>query len=62
MATNETKWTLDGEEIPDFGSWLRENSDALTVEDALRFATMKPGDETLVGGGAGAEFALRRVG
>lgn len=59
-TTHEARWTLDSEPIEDFGAWLSENRDALTVEDALRFATMLPGDETIVGGGAGADFVLRR--
>lgn len=60
MLTADEKWVLDEEPIPDFAMWLRENAEAFTVEDALRFAAMLPGDQTVVGGGAGAEFVLRR--
>jgi hypothetical protein len=63
-TTMETKteatWTLDGERIEDFEAWLRENADAFTVEDALRFAAMVPGEERLVGGGAWGDAVLRR--
>jgi hypothetical protein len=58
-TTTGERWTLDGDEI-DLGSFLSDNREDLTVADAERFAAMHPGEEILLGGGAGATFVLRR--
>jgi hypothetical protein len=60
MDTTEKRFTLDGEPIEDFGTFLRENADDFTVEDAQRFDALQPGEEVLLGGGAAATFVLRR--
>jgi hypothetical protein len=54
---NETRWTLDGEPV--------EVEDVLMdpcVEDWQRDQAMslEPGESIVLGGGAGAEFTLRR--
>jgi hypothetical protein len=61
MATTEARWDLDGEPVDDLGAFFSANRDGLTVDDATRIATMKPGDEMVLGGGAFAELTLRRV-
>jgi hypothetical protein len=55
----QERYSLDGREV-ELGEFLRDNAETFTIADAERFARMQPGDEVLVGGGAGAAFLLRR--
>lgn len=58
MAHDES-FTLDGEPIESFDEFVMVNDfDAETVG---LMQSMQPGEEMLLGGGAGAEFTLRRL-
>lgn len=56
---NETRWTLDGEPV-DLVDLERVNPDVFDPELVSLVDRMQPGEETILGGGAGAEFVLRR--
>jgi hypothetical protein len=51
----ETRWTLDGEPV-DFAELELDLSD----EERRHAETLAPGESMLLGGGAAAEFTLRR--
>ena len=55
---DEAVFTLDGEPLEDIREFVRDNG-LDEAEEAAVYA-LRPGDEMRFGGGAAAEFVLRR--
>lgn len=58
MAKKTKRFTLDGETV-EIVSFISDND--FTKKEIKEIASMKVGDEIIYGGGAAAEFILRRV-
>ena len=54
-------FTLDGEATTLLGLVEANAEDGLDASDLARMAALEPGDQLILGGGAGAEFILARV-
>ena len=60
MTTKTKRYTLDGEPVT-LADLRAENEDgAITASDWKMIHEMQPGNFMTLGGGAGAEFVLRR--
>jgi hypothetical protein len=56
---NQTEWTLDGQPV-DLAEFLSDNRETFDIETCHIIGALRPGESLIVGGGAGAEFVLRR--
>lgn len=60
ISGSKAKYTLDGEPV-DLEDFLNVNKDGLTKEEVKAVKGLRPGKSIVFGGGAAAEFVLKRL-